>query len=496
MGKLYRNNSTEFINKYILKMQKKILILVLFLAPVLLAQDENSFTKKQQNNDKLTLISVTIGGEFIVNGSYPASFAERIDQFITRVYNEARNVALTSATDQVALSKLREQLARYAKRGIILKRASGESINIDLEKFRLTGDFKYNPYLLNDDVIIFPGANIETNFIVVEGAVNFPLKFQFVDGDNLSDAILFARGINPVYENADRVEIYRLDKTGNREEIIKAGIHDVVPLKIGDRIKVMSDENFKKDFFVTVLGEVNSPGKIFIKKNQTTIKEVIERAGGFTPDASTEFSELLRGTNSRQVLRMQTIKDLYEKNPELVLEKKSARTDYQNLEYLLMSRMSDMAAEDSLIFFIDNTLRVLNSPGLVDFTKVLTGPEGNFLVKDGDIILVPAKEQLVFLFGQVLNPGYVEYVEGKDYNYYVGKAGGFGSEATNNTKIIKAKSRAWIEADAKTVIEPGDFIYVPKSVSHDWGYYLKELGSAAMVLSGVATFIYFVFVAK
>jgi len=472
-------------------MQKKILIIVLFLASVLQAQDENSNAKKQSNLNNMTLISVTIGGEFIVTGSFPASFTERIDQFITRVFNEARNTALSSARDEISLSKLKTQIAKYAKRDITLKRITGETIKIDLEKFRLTGDFQYNPFLKNDDVIIFPSSNIETNYVMIEGAVNFPAKFQFVEGDKLSDALFFARGINPAYDN---VKIYRLDNSGNKEEIIKAGINDPVPLKIGDRIKVLSDENFKKDFSVTVLGEVKTPGKIFIKKNLTTLKEVIKRAGGFTENASLEYSELLRGTNSRQILRMQTIKDAYEKNPELAVEKFNTRADYQNLENLLMSRTSNLAVEDSAAFIIDNTLRLLHSPGLVDFTKVESGEEGNFLVRDGDLILIPAKENLVFLFGQVKNSGYVNYTEGKDYKYYINKAGGLGTEAQDEIKIIKSKSRAWVTADEKSMIEPGDFIYVPKEIKHHWSYYLKDIGVAASILGTVISVISFIVV--
>ena len=43
-------------------------------------------------------------------------------------------------------------------RGLILKNANGEEIIIDLAKFRVNGDFINNPYLKNDDVIIFPAV--------------------------------------------------------------------------------------------------------------------------------------------------------------------------------------------------------------------------------------------------------------------------------------------------------------------------------------------------
>jgi polysaccharide biosynthesis/export protein len=479
-------------------MQKKILILVLFLAPVLFAQDEMSFTKKQTNTEKLTLISVTIGGDFIVNGSFPASFIERADQFITRIYNEARNVMLATVKDETTLAKINEQFTKYAKRDISLKRFSGEVIKVDLEKFRLTGDFNCNPYLKNDDVIIFPKMNIETNFISIEGAVNFPTKFQFVQGDKLNDAILMARGLNPAFDDVTEAEINRLDNTGNKEEILKTSLTNNIELKRGDRIRVLSDENNKKDFKVLILGEVKMPGYTFIKKGETSIREVIEKAGGFTKDAFSENAELLRGINNQQLLRMRYIKEQFDKNPELNYSKFNTKFNYQNLETMLMNRGADLTIEDSLALSVDNLLRLMQSPGIVDFTKIFdnSSKDGDFIVKDGDVILVPEKQDFVYLFGQINNGGYVQYEEGKNFLYYIEKAGGMGEAADGDVKLIKSKSRTWVDAEENTVINPGDFIYLPKKISHSWIYYLTQAGSVAGIVSALSTIVYFLFIAK
>lgn len=479
-------------------MQRKIFLLVFFLAVIVNAQEQNSTIKKMSDSEKLGVINVTIGGSFIVTGTFNSLISERVDQFVTRLYNEARNLALSNAREEIALAKVTSTLDKYSRRNILLKRATGEEVKIDLEKFRLTGDFKLNPYLRNDDVIIFPEFNIETNYVSVEGAVNLPAKFQYCEGDKLSDAILFARGINPAYEDVQEVEISRLDKTGNEEEIIKAGISDVVELKNGDRIRVLADINNKKDYKVLVLGEVKSPGYIFIKKNQTTIKDVIEKAGGFLENASLENSELIRGNNSQQILRVKSIKEQFEKNPEMKYSKFDTKYNYQNLETLLMSRTSDLTIEDSLALSIDNLLRLMHSPGIVDFTKIddSSSKEGNFIVKDGDVVLIPEKQDVVFMFGQINNDGYVPYSEGKNINYYIEKAGGKGDAANGDIKVIRAKSRAWVDADEKTVVSPGDFIYLPKKISHTWLFYLTQAGSIAGVLSALSTIVYFLFIAK
>ena len=133
----------------------------------------------------------------------------------------------------------------------------------------------------------------------------------------------------------------------------------------------------------------------------------------------------------------------------------------------------------------------MHSPGLVDFNKILEegSKESRFAVRDGDIILIPYKEDLVFLFGQVNNPGYVKYEEGANYKHYISQAGGLGKSAQEEIKVIKAKSRTWVDAKENTQLEPGDFIYVPKDVSHKWSYYLKDLSTVTSILGTVVSFI-------
>src|SRR5574340_1263713 len=138
-------------------MKKIILFLITFsIVSYVIAQDQNSRSSNKSDLASVSMISVTIGGSFIINGTFPALMTERADQFTTRIFTEAKAQVLSSAKDEKLMAKIKNELDSYAKRDIILKRFSGEEIKLDLEKFRLTGDFKYNPYLKNDDVIIFP----------------------------------------------------------------------------------------------------------------------------------------------------------------------------------------------------------------------------------------------------------------------------------------------------------------------------------------------------
>src|ERR1041384_6939839 len=49
-------------------------------------------------------------------------------------------------------------------------------------------------------------------------------------------------------------------------------------------------------------------------------------------------------------------------------------------------------------------------------------------------------------FGQVVIPGHIVYVRGRDPKYYIEKAGGYTSRANSGSlKVIKAKTKQWLE---------------------------------------------------
>ena len=416
--------------------------------------------KLSTSNSSFT-ISVTVGGNFIVNGSFSAFPTERVDQFITRLCMEMTKL---QSGKQVNIG----ELFTYPKRGILLKRTTGETLKIDLEKFRLTGDYLYNPYLKNDDVIIFPYVD-KNDVIVVEGAVVNPCTFQFVEGDKVEDALLFAQGINPVYEQVTHMEIYRLTYDGKLDTVIRIPIDPSFSLRRGDRVKFVSVAPKRKNFRAYVDGEVKQPGFVLLPIDGLPIGKVLEQVGGLCDEADLSRAELIKGGSVFQSIYFG-----------------------QEFERLMMQRMSVIKDEDSLTFVIDNMLR-LQRGSLASSLKDLQSERVTSLdviVRDGDYLFIPRKIDYVYVFGQVNNFGYVTFVPGKDYKYYIEQAGGLGETAKEDIYVIKNRTRAWYLATEKDVeIEPGDFIWVPKKPIRDFDYYLQRVGYIGSVLTGIATII-------
>ena len=474
---------------------KKYLSIIVVLLSSLVINAQNLGSNNNNNQNTLMnagAISVTIGGDFIITGTFPALITERVDLFVTRIYNQAQEKALgNTINDPELLLKVKKQLDEYSLRDIKLKRSNGDVLTLDLMKFRINGDFVNDPYLKNDDVLIFAPSDLERNFFTVSGAVNKPGKFHFVDGDKLSDAIELAQGINKAYENVDSAEINRLSYDGENLKEIKVKIDSDFSLQRGDRIVVIAKETQRKEFSVYVVGEVNSPGEIPISKDNTTLKEVINAAGGLKSTASLENSKLFTGNIVPMLLEQQfgiKIKD----NPDILeLKLPDKLVKFENL---LMSRMSNMTFEDTAYFFIENRLRILNEGSAVDFTKISndTSQAAEYIVHNGDVIIIPQKIHKVYVFGQVINPGYVNYKEGEDFKYYIQKAGGYGDYAEDEDKVmvIKNSTKNWISPTEKKVnIEEGDYIWVPKQQIRPFNYYVGILGNYLSIVGSVATVI-------
>jgi len=450
-------------------MVRKIFVLLFVLALCINAQDESSYSRKSNSLSELSMaMSVTVGGNFVVTGTFPAAPGERADQFITRLFTQAKSEKLALVKDYEKQQEILKNLDELPNRNIKLRKNNGNEIIIDLVKFRLTGDFKYNPYLSHEDVLIFPAYNNEKDFISVLGAVNNQVKFQFVEGDKFNDALLFSEGLSKSYENIKQFKIIRLSYDGNNEENLIFDINDNPELHRGDRIVVIADESGRKDFKLYIAGEINRPGWIPITRGKTTLKEVIEKAGGLKENADLNRAELIRGAN---VFKSPVFSEEFER--------------------LLMQRMADITSEDSISFVTDNKLRFARGNAVLDFDR-LNDPnsvESNFTVKDGDYIFIPEKLNLIYVFGQVNSPGYIKFDEGKDINYYINLAGGIGKTAREEIYLIKGKTRGWtlIEEETKYEIEPGDYIWIPKELRRDFTYYSERVLAISSVVGTLTT---------
>jgi protein involved in polysaccharide export with SLBB domain len=108
------------------------------------------------------------------------------------------------------------------------------------------------------------------------------------------------------------------------------------------------------------------------------------------------------------------------------------------------------------------------------------------LLSDGDMVIIPSAKKRVFVWGQVKNPGFVEYVEGKNYEWYIEKAGGYLSTAKKSrVRIIRGIQKAWLDPKSFAVLD-GDEIFVPSAPDNPPG---TEIQYYSLIATGIATLI-------
>ena len=78
---------------------------------------------------------------------------------------------------------------------------------VDLERYKITGDSRYNPYVEDGDIIMVPPQGGK---IGAMGALQRPDFFEFVPGDRLSDLLLLALG-PAVNADTDNVILFRYE---------------------------------------------------------------------------------------------------------------------------------------------------------------------------------------------------------------------------------------------------------------------------------------------
>ncbi len=147
--------------------------------------------------------------------------------------------------------------------------------------------------------------------IKVSGAVNNPGEFIYGEGMSLRDAIVLAGGFKKS-SATNNIEVSRVIIQDNQktETIVKTvslsrnGINDlgsgdsVFELEPYDNIFVRSVPEFELQQNVIVEGEVVLPGEYSIIKENETVYDLLQRAGGITESAFPAGATLYRGEDS------------------------------------------------------------------------------------------------------------------------------------------------------------------------------------------------------
>jgi protein involved in polysaccharide export with SLBB domain len=432
--------------------------------------------------NKLKRFRISVSGVIENPGIYDASAADRVSSLLDRagvIYQSTENgfdqklvindANLDFSTGYPVNIKEENRFVKgidvfSSKRNVLLIHNNGDTSRVDLLKFARGGDVENNPYLKQGDAIYTPPMLKENGIVSIYGAVKIPGDYEYVKGDRLKDILKLCVGFK---DNArlDKIIIARCDadtpeyQTYNID-LLKSSADLDFPLLPDDRIFVSLKNDYHLRESVTVRGEVIFPGVYPIKDNVTRLKEIVERAGGFTEKADIKNAVVVRPTNIQ-----------------------GYDTEYERLKQM---EVRDMSFQEYLYFRNKNREKpVVNTDFSALFDKDVS--ENNIILRNGDIIDVPSEFPFVKVTGQVEFPGLIEWKNGADYKYYIEKAGGYLELAQKKrVRLIKPSTGKWVKLNSSTIIENGDTIFIPeKSERTAWSVF-KE---AMITVTQIATLI-------
>lgn len=326
-------------------------------------------------------------------------------------------------------------LSMYAFRNILITHRDGTQTIADILSYFNSGTLEKNPYLRDGDVVTLKRKSSTTPRVSISGAVRFPFEGDFRSDDTVSRLFHAAGGYS---ERADSTHFLISRLQSGVVEVIRVNgsiaTATQVSLQPNDRIIIPSTEKTFSNESAWISGEVSVPGNYPIIPGETTLRDILELAGGTAGRAllSGVYIERTREEDfSRNYLGAEN--QLIERSSDQLME----GMDYMRLELLLSQRF----------MFVD--MRPDN--GGTDI-----------LIRDGDRIHIPRDEGTILVMGQVVRTGFVPATQIASAEAYIARAGGFGVAADpSRIFIIKSGGREWVRA-GQTPIESGDIVFVDR----------------------------------
>lgn len=224
-------------------------------------------------------------------------------------------------------------------------------------------------------------------------------------------------------------------------------------LKGRDILTIMTTPEWQENKSVEIRGEVRFPGVYNIRRGET-LKEVVERAGGFT-----NFAYLPSSVFVRESVRLQ----------EQLEIKKLADQLRRDIATRGVSKDGDVVNyADAQMMLTD--LENIEAVGrlVVDLSAISVGIEqADLQLEDADVLYVPSTKQTIAVMGEVQHAATHRYKQGLTLDQYLNMSGGVRERADDGrTYVVKANgsvmlpSRSmWFSSEDR--LQPGDTIIVP-----------------------------------
>jgi protein involved in polysaccharide export with SLBB domain len=215
--------------------------------------------------------------------------------------------AFTNALNVVALAG---GLNEYGNlRNIQIRRNNRVIDSVDIYRYLTRGDFGSHLYMENGDFVIVP---VYDKKVLASGQFKRPMYYQLKTNEGFRDLLKYTGGFTPDAYASGGVIIRNL----NERQVIKNVNFNAIGLKIDN--KIVDEPLYNGDMVIVnpinagltnkviVRGEVSYPGVFEIRKGDRLF-DVINRAGGITPNAYVERAYVYKGAGDSANLKSDKI---------------------------------------------------------------------------------------------------------------------------------------------------------------------------------------------
>ncbi|MCK5124880.1 MAG: SLBB domain-containing protein [candidate division Zixibacteria bacterium] len=304
----------------------------------------------------------------------------------------------------------------------------GKSYNVDLTRYRSLGDLAANPMICAGNTIHIPEAAISTGYVSVSGQVSRPGIFEYRDGDTVIDYIDFCEGISSASSDL-RMIVYSPSEDKEQTSLLADDGWKSIPLHSGDNIIIDWVEGKKTFGSVIIVGAVSRPGTYKIKSDEYTLANLMDNCSGVNENACLERIQIYR------------------------LQLKTSDNGISNV--ISSPEMnSGWGSQLTTKFIVSNNAR--------QGTAFQQLP-----LKAGDSVFVPTKTGVITVTGAAASPGIVPFYAGKNADYYIGLAGGYGHDANQHgTVVINPVTGGKLSLSQAGSLFDGEIIYIPRKESN------------------------------
>ena len=377
----------------------------------------------------------------------------------SKTYSETIGIQSRIAVDDLYKRKMGvyqeedSQIQLLSKRNILIYREL-DTLEVDIECFKVTGNILMNPYVEQGDVIQIP--YIESYFYI-NGGVQRPGRYEFKKDETLEEVIEIAGGLKSNIKK-DNIRVIHSEMLKEKPKILQLINDKNFKIRPEDNIMIPFSNYKKPNDIIEITGEIKFPGTYSIVPGETTLGDLIDISGGFTEIADT----------NKVLFNNSKISEIPDRELERVLLKTELNRSIEEKAYI--------------------KARVRTQKGSLETSLQEVIEDQNIIVAH-DQIHIPKYFPYVEVIGAVNFPGRYPYSVNKTTSDFIEMAGGIIRNKSGKKFLVKSTTSQRIKLNNRQKLSSGDIIFIAEKLEYNQWFAAKEIVTAIGQLATIVLVI-------